>query len=94
MLKVRCARRLGRDAVTVDDNGVVIVEDEFGNPLVVVAYIQPQVCTIVTADDPDFNRVLQGLGIDKLVINEPVSFSMPLPKGNVKLLRGPAGFST
>lgn len=92
MLKVSCIRRFGKDAVVLTDNSTVIVEDEFGNPIVVVVYIQPQTATVVTADDPDFNKILAGLGIDKVVIDSPVNFNMPLADGNVKLLKGPFGF--
>lgn len=93
MLKVKCIRTLGKEALIADDASVVIVEDDFGNPIAVVARIQPLVYTIATADDPEFNRILEGLGIDKLVINEKIDFNMPLPSGNVKLLRGPKGFN-
>lgn len=93
MINVHCVKQLGQGTATVTDNTVVIVEDDFGNPLVVVVQVQPRVYTVVSADDPDFNRVLEGLGIDKIVVNDKLHFDMPLPDGNVKLLRGPKGFN-
>lgn len=93
MLKVTCIRQLGKDSVVVDNNGVVIIEDNFGNPIVVVVQIQPGVYTVVNSSDEDFNRVLQGLGIDKIVVNEKLQMDMPLPSGDVKLIRGPTGFN-
>lgn len=93
MLNVHCVRALGQGTATVTDNTIVVVEDDFGNPLVVVVQVQPRVYTIVNADDPDFNKVLEGLGIDKVVVNDQVNFNIPLPGKDVKLLRGPQGFS-
>lgn len=92
MLKVRCTRKLGKDAVVVDDNSVVIVEDELGNPVVVVVYVQPRIYTVVTPDDPDFNRILEGLGVNKVVVNNPLILPIP-PEGEFKLLRGPTGLT-
>ena len=92
MLNVHCIKQLGHGTATVTDNTIVIIEDEFGNPIVVVVQVQPRVYTVVNADDPDFNRVLEGLGIDKIVVSDKVDFTMPLPDGQVKLLRGPKGF--
>lgn len=92
MLNVHCIKQLGQGTATVKDTTLVIVEDEFGNPIVVVVQVQPRVYTVVNADDPDFNRVLEGLGIDKIVVNDQVDFTLPLPDGQVKLLRGPKGF--
>jgi hypothetical protein len=92
VLKVKCIGRVGQGSTVVDNNGVVIVEDEYGNPIVVVVYIQAKTYTVVTADDPDFNRILQGLGIDKIVVNEPMEVNFP-PTQDLKLIRGPAGFN-
>jgi hypothetical protein len=91
VLNVKCIRQFGLTPVEVDQTNIVIVEDKFGNPIVVVISYDsnPPHHTVVTADDPDFNRILAGLGIDKVVINEPLRTNFPTPEGNPIRLQGP-----
>jgi hypothetical protein len=92
VLNVHCVRALGKGTAIVTDNTLVVIEDDFGNPIVVVVQVQPRVYTVIKADEPDFNKVLGGLGIDKIVVNDQIDFNIPLPGNDVKLLRGPKGF--
>lgn len=95
MVTVKCVRQFGCAPVEVDKTNTVIVEDKFGNPIVVVVSYDtnPPHHTVVTADDPDFPRILAGLGIDKVVINEPMRVDFALPEGaNPLRLQGPSGF--
>lgn len=87
MLTVKCARKLGQEPTVIKDASVVIVEDEFENPVAVIVHIQQGVCTVVTPDDPDFNRILSGLGVDKLVINEQLALKQE--QQGSKLISGP-----
>lgn len=77
MLRTVCVKQLGGGSTTIDDSNVVIVEDNFGNPLVVAVYISENVTTVVTPDDPDFNKILAGLGVDKIVVNNKLILDLP-----------------
>jgi len=68
----------------------VIVYDVYENPIVVVAEVQPDIHTVVSADDPDFNRILAGLGINKVVIDTPLIPSKEIP-ADAKIISGPFG---
>jgi len=68
----------------------VIIYDVYENPIVVVVEIQPDVHTVVAADDPDFNRILAGLGIDKVVIDTPLIPTKEIP-AEAKIVSGPFG---
>jgi hypothetical protein len=89
MLTVNCVKRIGLETIAVDNVSMAIVEDSFGNPLVVVVQIQndPPAYTVVQADDPDFNRVLAGLGIDKVVAINRIQLDKPA--ATATLLTGP-----
>lgn len=88
MLKVQCMRRLGLDSVTTDEVSLVVIEDRFGNPIAVVMETQPNVAEIISANEPDFNRILDGLGISKIVVANTIKPSHA-PQQGAKLLQGP-----
>ena len=90
MLKVSCSGGIGKSQHVLDDINLVVVEDTFGNPLVVIIETQTGVQSVILADDPDFNRILKGLGIDKVVISEQLE-SREMPDG-AKLVQGPASY--
>jgi len=89
MLSVNCIRRPGEATELVEGVGTVIVEDEFGNPIVVIIRTADLATTVVTADDPDFNRILHGLGIDKIVTDKPINVKHRSPGEGAELLRSP-----
>jgi hypothetical protein len=92
MLNAKCIRSLGSDPVHVENCVLVIIEDSYGNPIAVVAEVQPDITTVVTADDPDFNRILNGLGINKIVVANQIDLDHEPMGDGAKLLSGPAGF--
>jgi hypothetical protein len=91
MLKVSCSGGIGGSQHILDDINLVVVEDTFGNPLVVIIETQPGVQSVILADDPDFNRILKGLGIDKTVISSSIDSIEDIPDG-AKLVQGPADY--
>jgi len=91
MLKVSCSGGIGGSQHVLDDINLVIVEDTLGNPIVVVIETQTGVQSVILADDPDFNRILNGLGIDKVVISEKITSPDGAPDG-AKLLQGPSNY--
>ena len=50
----------------------VVVEDDLGNPIAVAVEFAPNQILAVTADSPDFNAVLENMGIKKTVSVEDV----------------------
>jgi hypothetical protein len=46
----------------------VVVEDNHGNPIAVALEFAPNQILAVTADAPEFNDVLAGMGIRKTVV--------------------------
>ena len=92
MLKVNCSGGIGGKQHILENINLVIVEDVLGNPVVVVIETQPGVQSVILADDPDFNRILSGLGIDKTVISDKLDNKDAIPEG-AKLLQGPSGFT-
>jgi hypothetical protein len=67
-------------AAKIAKGSTVVVEDELGNPLVVVIETSQRMNMVVTCNDSDFNQVLQQLGINKVVIDEPMQLAGP-PSG-------------
>lgn len=65
----------------------VIISDEHNNPLVVVMQIADGTTMVANSTDPDFNRVLRSLGINKTVICN--NLSIPGPPANAELVAGP-----
>lgn len=63
--------------VSVVDATRVVVEDSHGNPIALALEFGKDQILAVTADSPDFNRVLEELGIRKTVIVEDV-YQTPL----------------
>lgn len=56
-----------RDAQVIEATRV-IVEDDHGNPVALALEFAPNEILAVTADSPEFNNVLEGMGIKKTVI--------------------------
>jgi len=54
--------------LVASDIHVLLLEDENGTPLFVACEYEPGAHVLCTAQDPDFNRVLRNLGIDKITI--------------------------
>ena len=87
MLEVTTSSGLGQSVQQTVGN-LVVVNDHLGNPLVVVQEVSPGVSIVVPANDPDFNRVLSGLGLDKVVVCNKLLVSSSLPAG-AELVAGP-----
>lgn len=64
------------DVVTVRATRVV-VEDDFGNPIALAMEFAPNQILAVTADSPEFNQVLENMGIKKTVLVQDV-YQTPL----------------
>jgi len=77
-------------SITQENISQVIVYDLFDNPIMVVVEVQPGVHTCVAANDKDFNRIMAGLGIDKVVIDTPLIPDREIP-AEAKLISGPFG---
>lgn len=73
-----CEKFGGKPLVT--DAAVVVIRDVHGNPISVACETpcgdQP-VITVSHCKDPDFNRILRGLGLDQVVICEEFSPAAP-----------------
>ena len=72
---------------------LVVVKDTYDNPLVVVQEVSNGVTMVVPATDPDFNRVLAGLGLDKVVVCNKLLVDNTPPDG-AKLVCGPGRILT
>ena len=78
-MRVKAYRRLGDPKPIVADVAVVVVEDANGVPIAVSCEIAGGAIASVTASDADFNRTLQVLGIDKLVIADSIDAGLRTP---------------
>lgn len=68
-MKIKVLQAVGKDVAILQDVVQLIVEDEDGNPVTVISELQPGVIEVATADEgAEFQRILQGLGIDKTVV--------------------------
>jgi hypothetical protein len=83
MLTAKVLQQIGREVV-VAQGRMVVVEDEFGNPLVVVLQTSPRMTTILSCRDADFNTMLRQLGLDRIVVDSPLQLPGP-PQGARKL---------
>jgi hypothetical protein len=63
-----------------------VVETDEGTPLVVIAETLPGAFSVIPATDPDFGRILKGLGLDNVTVNVR-QLAMSKPKG--ELVGGP-----
>ena len=89
MLKVECRGRIG-EQTKVTNATTIIVYDQFENPIAVIVEVNPDVTTVVAANDPDFNRITHALGLNKVVVNTPLTVSPEVPQ-DAKLISGPFG---
>lgn len=70
-MRVEALKHLGGQTFIAEDIASVVVRDKFGNPILVAfeSKINGQpVYTVSHVKDPDFNRVLAGLGINQVVV--------------------------
>lgn len=88
MLTVKAIAELTKGAVEIPAR-TVIIEDSFGNPLVVVCEVAEQTTVVVKGEDPSFDRVLHGLGIDKIVVDTRITLDEDQVPEGAKLLLGP-----
>lgn len=84
MLTVKVFAGLGQPPLTLPAS-LVIIEDEFGNPISVACTLDSQQAVVAKAGDKDFGRVLQSLGLDRTVIDSPLP-AAPKPPAGAKLL--------
>jgi hypothetical protein len=63
--------------------GFIVVEDDFGNPLIVAIQDASGGSVITHCKEPNFNQILKGLGIDKTVLVEDIKTDKP--KGELVL---------
>ena len=78
-MRLKAYRRLGDPEPIIADVAVVVVEDANGNPIAVACEIANGAIAACTAKDEEFNRTLQVLGIDKLVIAESIDAGLKTP---------------
>ena len=76
MLTTTVIPSMGHTPYRVDGN-TVIIEDEFGNPLVVVMRVADKTTMITTYRDNDFQRILSSLGINKVVLDNNLAIDGP-----------------
>ena len=67
MPRVTCLSGLGKPIV-VDNVTTVIVETEQGTAIAVVTETVPGGYALIPATDPDFNRIIGGLGLDRIEV--------------------------
>lgn len=67
---------------------LIVVNDHYGNPIVVVQEMSPGVAVVIQANEPEFNRVIAGLGLNKVVACDKLLINNPVPAG-AELVAGP-----
>jgi hypothetical protein len=83
VLRVQAIGAIGAGAPVEVEGHTIIVRDDMGNPIMVAQEIADGMTTVTTCADPDFDKTLRVLGIDKLEI-EPLKAPSP-PKGSSRL---------
>ena len=79
---VKVIRKLGEAPVVYQDASLVIVEDAHGNPILVGCDLGVGGAIEVShVKDPQHNRVLRALGIDKTVVCDTKELAKP-PDGS------------
>jgi len=91
MLTIKVLRSPTEPPIIVEGSTIII--EELNNvPAVVIVETQltpdASAITVATANEPRFNDILAGLGIDKIVIHEPLEIENNHPAG-AKLLMAP-----
>jgi hypothetical protein len=87
MLTVHTLNGIQAGSQTIQGS-VVVVNDHYGNPLVVVQEVNPGVAVVVPANEPGFNRIITGLGLDKTVVCNQLLINNQVPAG-AELIAGP-----
>lgn len=67
MSKVTCISGIGKPVV-VDGVTTAIFETPEGTPIAVVTETVPGGYALIPATDPDFNRIISGLGLDRVEV--------------------------
>ena len=68
-MRVKVLSRIGDPQPLIKEASVVLIEDNNGTVVGVAVSLPDNMgCVVAHADDPDFNRVLRELGIDRLTI--------------------------
>ncbi len=81
-------QRLGGKTFS-EEVAAVVVRDRLGNPLIVACELSPNMYDVAKVGDPDFDAVLQALGIDKTVI--VTDLTSPPPQRGDRCLLAPGG---
>jgi len=86
MPKVTCLSGVSRPTV-VENVTTVVVETDEGTPIAVVTESVPGGFMLIPATDPDFNRIMTGLGLNQVTVRQ-----LNLSKQHQgQLLSGPLG---
>ena len=89
-MRLKAFRKIGDKNPIDQDVSVVLVEGSHGQPVMVACDLGVGNGSIhaAHAGDPDFNRVLQALGFDKLVVTNILDEKLKKPDELPKLTEG------
>lgn len=77
-MRLKAYERLGGEPI-VRDVSVVVIEDDAGQPIGVACNIGNGMTTVSHAGDPEFNRILHTLGINRTVITDTIDKQLSKP---------------
>lgn len=70
---VRVYKHLGDKEPIEQPAALVVVEDSSGNPVAVATELGTHMVAAATAGDKDFNQMLRGLGLNKVVVTKRIN---------------------
>lgn len=91
-MQLEAFQTLGGKTYSIDNLAVVVVNDRFGNPLMVACELSPGMYEIAKVGDPDFEKALQVLGINKTVVVTDIQ--PPPPRRGDRQVMGPNSYGT
>jgi len=80
-MRIRAFRHIGDPAPISQEVAAVVIERNDGTPVAAASQVAGDLCCFTTAEDPEFHRYLQMLGLDKVVVVDDLSkFILPAEK--------------
>lgn len=67
-MRVRAIRHINDPQPVVVEASTIVIETSAGDPVAIAMEVSGDLRVFVTAEDPEFNRYLKALGIDRTVI--------------------------
>jgi hypothetical protein len=78
-MRIKAFKRFGEQPI-VEKISAAVIEKDDGTPVAAVSEVAGGLCCFVTAEDPEFHRVLEMLGMKRIVVVDSIDDFLPASK--------------